>query len=338
MESFKKRIPSVFSIQSPFQALCAVAAIRQLEIRDYRILVLSFKYFGYRNAQIVSLLNQFNISYKIIKLDNLIKRFFYIYKSRMHHINKYERLFVGDFRYILPYIIGFNYVSDGSTIVNIDDGNVSVSYLSGVISNPMSQNHQNKLKMISQKRDFVINQNFFTVYTGIHNSRYNIELLDLSFIVHKRDIISDQCEEIFFIGTNPKTYCDNFKIMENLFYQEFESVLRRIKTDNYNDKIIFIPHGFDNSLQSMKICNKLGIEYRKTKDIVEMEIMRHKLPPKSVYGFTSSALYNIKKIYPQSEVINILIDYNNDNDAYKEFCQITEYYKENGIVVLNVVL
>lgn len=37
--AYSKHIPSVFAVSSPFQILCAAAAIKQLEITEYKMAV-----------------------------------------------------------------------------------------------------------------------------------------------------------------------------------------------------------------------------------------------------------------------------------------------------------
>ena len=63
---------------------------------------------------------------------------------------------------------------------------------------------------------------------------------------------------------------------------------------------------------------------------VEMYILQQQVIPKIIYGFTSSALFNLKKIFPSCKVINITLNYPNSVGAL-DYYNITQYQCVNGI-------
>ena len=65
--------------------------------------------------------------------------------------------------------------------------------------------------------------------------------------------------------------------------------------------------------------------------MIEMELLTHKYNPLAILGFTSSALYNLKKIFPETRVVNVLYERDDSNMAYQEYKMLSDYYLNNGV-------
>lgn len=329
MNPFAKHIPSVFCVNTPFQALCAIAAIKQLKIEDYLLLVYFPKH-GTRNGQLRMLLEKFEFKYKPIKAFNRITFRLAAWSSKRSHKAKYQRLFIGDMRDLSLYFASLRSVNDGSDLVYLDDGNITVSLLKDIVTEPLNENCISYIKAIESKRHICFNKNFLTVYGDIDNPKYNIETLDLSLIVHQNYDKGTQ-EGIYIIGTNIDRYCGPFDIPYDVYINKLEELVIKLKGDYPDDIIVFIPHGMDKSEYAKDICKKHHIAFEPSKMTVEMKLLSKEVQPKAVYGFTSSALYNIKKMYPQTRVVNVLYECNPDNPFYQEYSICSEYYLKNGI-------
>ena len=55
------------------------------------------------------------------------------------------------------------------------------------------------------------------------------------------------------------------------------------------------------------------------------------MQPKYIYGFNSTALLNLKRIFSAAQVSNWFIEKEYDNSYYKFFNEVRKYYEQNGI-------
>ena len=329
MNPFEPRIPSVFSIDTPFQALCAIAAIRQLNITDYKMIVY-FPQNEVRNVQLRAILEKYGVKYKVIKP---LSRFTYLYAKwsalRSQH-SRYRRLFIGDFRDITLYYNSLRFVADGTSVVYLDDGNITISYLRDIINEPFNDNVLAFLNKLEINRGISINKNILTIYDHIENPKFNIGILDLSMIMSQHEK-EERNEGVYVIGTNIDRYCEPLEIAKDKFIKKLEELIVSLKRDYPGEKIVFVPHGRDRSEYARQICDKHNAYFEPSEMTVELKIINQETVPKAVYGFTSSALFNIKKIFPRTKVVNVIYEDNINNTFFKEYMVCSEYYLKNGI-------
>lgn len=332
MKPFDPQIPSVFSIDTPFQALCAIAAIRQLKIIDYKMIAY-FPQNEVRNAQLYAILEKYCVKYKAVKPFN---RFTYRYSKwsalRSHH-SRYRRLFIGDLRDMTLYYTSLRYVNDGTDIVYLDDGNITISYLKGIINEPLRLEEQAFLHELELRRGVVTNKNILTIYDHIDNPQYNIRILDLSLIISQQQK-GKKMEGVYIVGTNIDSFCGSLEIEEDKYIEKLEELIISLKKDYPGEKVVFVPHGKDKSEYARRICDKYVANFEPSEMTVELKLISQQIAPKAVYGFTSSALYNIKKIFPQTKVVNVLYEENKENPFFEEYMMCSDYYLENGIELL----
>lgn len=332
MNPFEPHISSVFVIASPFQALCAVAAIRQLQICDYKVIAF-LPSDDPRCGQIENYLMGEQIQYKKVrKFNRLIWLFYKINVIRSRH-NKYKRLFLGDFREIFLHFLGYCSVSDGSDVVYLDDGNITISILNDVFSEPMSDVNRNRLERVSQRRGFIFQKNWLTIYGDIQNPKYLIRNLDLSYAV-RQDIVKEKKGGVYIVGTNIERFCTPLNIPKEVFIINLEKLLCNIKNEFPNERIVYVPHGRDISEYAQELCNKYGCEFHRAEKMIELELIGHNCNPYAIFGFTSSALYNLKKIYPETRVVNVLYKCDTNNIVYQEYKMLSDYYLKNDVELI----
>lgn len=329
MNPFEPHIPSVFVIASPFQALCAVVTIRQLQIDVYKV-VAFLPSDEPRSEQLEKYLKSEGIQYTPIRRFNRLIWLFYKLDAIRSRHNEYKRLFLGDFRAIILHFIGYCYVSDDSEVIYLDDGNITISILNNVFSEPMSDSDRCRLERVSKRRGFVFQKNFLTIYGDIQNPKYLIYTLDLSFVFRQEKSI---CEKsgIYIVGTNIECFCIPLNIPKEIFVSSLEKLICKIKNEYQNEPVVYIPHGRDTSEYALKLCNEYGCEFHKSEMMIEMELLNHRYNPLAIFGFTSSALYNLKKIYPDTRVVNVLFECDARNKVYQEYKMLSDYYLNNGI-------
>lgn len=330
---FEKSVPSVFAVSSPLQIMCAIAAIRQLEITDY-IMVVRFPIRNSRNLQVKNLLNHFGIAYKSVYNLNRYTSKFYMYKCLLRKQNRYKRLFIGDFRDIFNCFIGCNYVSDESIVVYLDDGNITISQLYGRYKEFPGLS---LLRNIEKRRKLVFNKNLLTLYGDIPNNYYNVCSLQLDKLITSKTYSKSQ-KDIYIIGTNVERYCIPLDISESSFISYLDRLMLDLREQYPNDNIIYIPHGKEVKMYAQQLCEKYSCEFRHPSIMVEMELLSCSNPPKAIYGFTSTALHTLKKIFPLAKVFNILFECGKDNPEYKEYLDISSYYQQNSIELIKVCL
>lgn len=329
IDPFAKHTPSVFVLCSPFQILCAIAAIKQLEIVSYKLFLL-LKRDNVRNEQVIKLLETFNIPYKRLPYLNRFNFWFSIVKSYSHNGNKYKRLFIGDFRNVSQLYAGLRFISDNSNVVMLDDGNATISILNGVRSKPLTKTHVILLNKITKRRKIIYNKNFLTIYSDIINPKYNIEKLYLDKVSCINNL-GKPLKNVYVVGTNVNGYCNALDIPVNTFLQKLGELMHNLREKFPDETIYYIPHGRDKNDFVEKLCQQYGCVYCRPDMMIELELLSLPNPPKAIYGHTSTALYTLKKMFPASKVVNILFDLSEENPAYKRKKSITEYYLRIGI-------
>lgn len=337
MTPFDKFVPSVFVISSPFQALCAIAAIRQLEITDYKM-ALYIPRNDPRNGQIIKLLKDNDIEYTLYRKHRCFNSVL-SYRFRLGAIyrrnNHYLRLYVGDFRNYMQLYIGANYVSDGSSLIYLDDGNVTIALLKNQISNPFHGLNKLFITLISKHRNITTFRNLMTIYDDIPNEKYSIFALQLSYAIRdNKNEMSDRMRGVYIVGTNIKKFCKPLGYKYNDFIKKLDEIMKRLCSEYPNEPVIYIPHGRDTSEYAQDICHRYGCQFRRADVMIELELLQQPYSPLAIFGFTSSALYNLKKIYPDIRVVNILFDGDENNEHYKEYLMISKFYEQNGIELI----
>lgn len=331
MNAFQKGIPSVFVISSPFQALCLVSAIRNLEISDYKVVVISSD----RDVQIQSVLNHYNLHY-IIRYSGWHRWRMRLYRmtSFIHRKSRYMRLFLGDFRSIDLLYFGLQYVADKSPIVYLDDGNASIALFKGIAyAKPFGPIDERLIKGISKSRGLVFQKYHYSIYSMQNVVGFIVEHNSLSILRKSEDIAMS--ETIVFVGTNTERYCETMNIPENQFLLSLKQLLIDIRKNNPNRKIVYIPHGADHSENINRICMDLQIDFCRINVPIELYFL-DKNSPSCIYGFGSSAIYNLKQMFPEACSCNVLVVPPNALESYYRKKSIADYYLECGIEQITI--
>lgn len=145
------------------------------------------------------------------------------------------------------------------------------------------------------------------------------------------------CNESSFvcvIGTNSDVYCSYLEISSDYYYSMLENLFKHIKQMNCHSKVIYYAHGRDNNNKIRALCAKNEVFYILPATMVELSIIENEKIPSAIWGFTSSALYNLKKIYPNTNVYNVRIQYRVRNKEIDEYDFLSEYYEKNDIYTM----
>lgn len=328
--AFAEKVPSFFIVQTPFQAMCAINAIRQLKIEDYVLALHLHRNTEKRNKQTVELVERYGLKYHIEKIDQIgiLKRL----RLLVNYKGNYNRVFLGTHLYQDGYYYALKELKNGGNLVLLDDGVATLTLLergyevTGRSIIPMAWN-----KMIATIRGIVFN-NVLTVYKGIDNPKWNIAINELSLLGKFNSPIEKK--NVFFIGTNNSGYINKVGVDEKRFKQSLYEILKKIKLKHPKDDIIYVPHGRDKSTFAISICDELAIEYKPLEVNVEIYLLSLSTAPLEVYGFTSSALYNIKQLFPESNVNNVHTRILTERS--KNTGGISSYYEKHGICTIEM--
>jgi hypothetical protein len=331
---FAKHTPSVFVAYTPFQVLCAVAAIRQLEINDYLFLA-KLPRGETRNSQTKALLDKYHIKYEIPFMRTRFSLWYYMCIAFLRHKIHYTRLFIGDLRAASDYYVGYNYVSDGSQVVFLDDGNITINYLQDCISEPMDPNHRARLDRIAKRRNMEVGRNFLTIYGDIESPKNRICQLDLHYVVDEKDNSNCHPKGVYIVGTNLERFCEPLEIPEDVYIEKLGELMQNLRQQYPDDTIYFIPHGREYKDYGQRLCRQNGCVFLRAKMMIELELLNMPYPPKAILGYTSTALHTLKKIFPDTRVVNILFESPKDNPFYKDYVMCSDYYQKNGIEWIN---
>ena len=324
-DPFNSEIPSVFVIASPLQALCLVGAVRNLQINDYRVVVID----SVRYKQVENVLNRFDIRYECRYVGwHRWRMRWYRLTSLIHRQNKYKRLFLGDFRSITLLYFGLQYVSDGADIVYLDDGTASIPlFLDSRTSLPLGGD-THYVERLTKGRNICFMKYFYSIYIGFSSKKYIIKYNSLSILNHNTTVSIQS--KYYFIGTSTEQYCKTYNIPEDSLVQALYNVFVMIKNNDPQAQIVYIPHGRDNSAKIKATCDKMNVEYKKLDIPVELFFVDEE-KAHAIYGFGSSALYNLKQMYHDVEVNNVFLCPQVKGDAKNIMVSISDYYERCGI-------
>lgn len=350
--AFSKYTPSAFFVRSPFQLLCAIEAIRDFSISEYRIVFVCNEGFEKRNNQMRSMAINMGVEYDYYtssqySFERLASD---IDSSEIGECNKYSRIFIGDY-YILSMLeLSIKYATKRAILLYMDDGNSSITLLQGIRRDDRPSNWQNyfqwyknvykkeKSKRLDlykklERRGIVCSNCFYTIYSDIKSKKFILYPNKLNGLAEQFSEIKSKSKMLYIVGPAIEAYAKQNRIrivdVESIMWNKL-SELRLGYPDN---EIVYIPHGRDENKYIMEFCQILNIEYKPIDEIIEYYLVKSYSAPYAVYGINSTALLNIKRIYPNAIVVNWFLDKKYNNSFYSFFRTVAVYYKKNGIII-----
>jgi hypothetical protein len=323
---FKNSTPSLFFINSPFQALCMLEAIYEYNIKDYKVYLVLYD--DVRNVQLKKLLEENNIHFEIIdgKKDRLWKYFTLLFSIKK---TPYKRAYIGYYNTDSFFYYAIKYVSYNADVVYLDDGIATVSLLNGQYKRTLGGRFVFGIFRLAAYLKKISLDNLYTIYSGISNDAYNIRICDFQRL--KLMSKERKHKDVVFIGTNSPLYSKANNITIEEYERGLDIYLGKIKRIHSNETIYYIPHGRDMSPIPSNLCAKHDIVFNKVDTTVELYILRQDNFPVAVYGLTSSALYNIKKMIPSCDVFNIDLSSILSTHNTTRMEKLIDYYSSIGI-------
>lgn len=321
-----KKIPAVFCLSgSPFQAMCMIEAINTFKIRDYKVLLCLSESELPRKKQLIELLEKNDIKYEIESVDFKItkgERF----KALLPHRSRYKLAFIGDCNNELLIFKAFRYVSDGGTLLYLDDGIATIQFYNGLCQ--LKGKLRKYYDIICKLRNIDFDRYFYTIYRGLDDGKHISVANDFEYLSEK-NCGNKKYRKVIVLGTCTDDYCRMERIAPATFLTEQKKLIEDVKSRYPEEEILFVPHGRDLYKEPRKDCEELGVRFNPTSISVEMFLLEAPFVPKAVFGYTSSALYNLRLLMPESDIVNVTFS---GNTPQNDRIEITsQYYAKNGI-------
>lgn len=323
--AFKESHSSIFIINSPFQAICAIEAINKFKIEKYKILLNLIK--DKRNEQLFNLLKKYNIAYST-NIDESISKFDKI-KLLFKKGGEYKRAFIGNYANLTSYYYALLYVQSNSSIVYLDDGNSSLRFLDDKCHFTGKTKISFSFYKMMMKIRNIKYHNFFTIYDNRPSNKYNIVINNLDILKNSKP--RSEMKNIYIIGTNCYRYCEAAILPIDYFKKSIKNSFAKIKLKYPNQKIYYIPHGRDTSTFPKEFCDQFGFIFHEVEMTVEIYLLSLDYTPLGIYGYSSTALFNLRKIFPNSDICNLIIPLKKDSPSYDYMNQITDYFVNHNI-------
>ena len=345
-QAFAKYTPSVFVLESPFQLLCAIEAIHEFEIADAKF-VFSIVRNSVRNKQLFEMAKRYGVEYDIYyeqeyELDYFDAKDKKLLKHRED--GHYKRIFIGDVYNKYYYLLALHYAEENAIYVGMDDGNSSINFLQNKDRESKPTNwrkrlnwyrnnykHQREQVLRLLKEEHVYDSGcMFTVYSEIR-SRYSIYPNTLSYIKESTQKSGEKENVVLVVGIVFDGYSGYVGVSESLMESVVWQKLSEIRAKYPSKRVVYIPHGRDTNVNIAKICSILGVEFCKIDEVIETFVLNSNMYPEEIYGFDSSALVNLKILYPETQIHSWRLRWQKQesNTRTKRYA---EYYTKIGII------
>lgn len=349
---FSKGMSSCFFIMSPFQLLCALEAIDEFEVTDYKLVfvLLNIPEFAHRNDQMREMARHMQLQYEEVAFEQISYDDFYEQKGQfsVKQAETYDRLFIGDY-YATPLLmLSSKYAGESAVLLYTDDGNSSISIIQGKPrdNRPMGwirqwiwyrdvykvqQRDREQVQNILSERGVQCTNGFFTIYNDLHSKGF---VLYPNRLCHLSERVPQEHSDrpvVVIVGAAIAAYAKQNRIPEAELEAIVSTQLSNVAIQHADREIIYIPHGRDTNLTVQQYCDTLHFVYQKIDEPIEFYLLRSGMKPEYVYGFNSTALLNLKRLFPSAEVSNWFIEKRYDNSYYNFFSAVRNYYEQNNI-------
>lgn len=322
---------AAFFIQTPFEMICAINALHHYDINVFKFYIIDDG--QERFSQLTNMANQFGIDFCVLPFEFLVrgglKRA--VFESLFCRNGNYDLVFTGDYRAALKDLYIIPFIGKRGKIVKLDDGNCTIDMLTdndSVISSDIKRSRWWLNLVCTHKHIDII---YYTVFDKLINEKYRLEVNDMKFLQSHVDS-SEMSNEVLFIGTNPEAYVEALGISVDVYFTFIRKIFLLLREKMMPIK--YILHGRDINPRTKVMCEEFGVECIKPKECIEVFILNGRYNPRLIYGLTSTALFSLRKILLNAEIVNIVPDIS--DIAADSLLEISNYYELNGISTLKI--
>ena len=325
MNPFEKGLPTVFVIGTPFQMLCALQAIKDFEIRDYKVFITD----RVRAFQMEPMLDEFGIKYQYAELSGYLSKKKWL-KALFPH-GKYKRAFIGHFQNRDMYFEALMNLCFNSCIIYLDDGTATLKLLMGYEKVDYKDKFFVKLSVFSLLKRISFGNSLYTMFYNYNNGMFKYCKKNTLEIYKHGEFETLSQNGVYIIGTNFAGYKRDYSCDIDKLILCMQSMFKYLKTKS--DNVYYIPHGCDDGTISKKLCQDYSIRFLKLDRPIETYFIENAVFPCSVYGFTSTALYVLKEIYANLNMCfyNIVPKFLEGTEKANVLYDMTNIYSNEGI-------
>lgn len=317
-------------INSPLQALCACQFIKQFNIKDIFIYVIS----GVNERNIIfqteSILKDFNYKYTLLSFNSYIE----LCRFKFDKDFKSNLCIIGDYLSPSLTLLAIKSINKNGEFIYLDDGNSTLGIFDGSRT-VFNRSLRSSIKWIFPylgKKSKIKKESFFSIYE-CKNKRFSVINNNFSEIIHHyRSESSPGYNGLFILGTNYKVFlsieeylCFLNKVLLDLNYSEYESVY-------------YCPHRMElNDQEIINFCSQKGIQYHIPKGCVEVDFLVHNVSIECIVSFGSSATFTLNKIFPDAK--SYIYKFPNKNmkkNIKSNYNVLYRNMQENGIIVKSI--
>lgn len=312
-------------VSSPFQALCALEAIKEFKVRR--------PVFFIQGHEVSHEMTRNYLAKNGFTYINVVETESAFEAVKIHHRHqKFQFLFVGDYFSGSHFLLSMLWSKINATIVYLDDGNSTLSLLPTTGRKRLDSGTFSKkifYQILVLYKDLKgIRRIFFSLY-NLTDRGFPYPIITNNLSILRTDDIASRKYGIYIIGTNSsqigwarEKYVDKLRIIRD-YARKYS-----------NDPIYYCPHRRDER-NYQKELQKLGCLLYETDVSVEVDFVSNKLYPFMVFGFGSTAMLTLKMLYPKTVFYNFVFHSQNQQEE-SEYRIIEDEYKAFGIKVMEI--
>lgn len=317
---------AIICVASPLQAVCALEAISYFNIGKYKFYVIDD---GVSLSKVLDALNG-KITYKVLPLrTKWFLQIIFMLRSLLPLWGNVDCLIMGDYRMFAIKFRFIPHLRKNGKIVYVDDGNYLISLSKGLSQFGLAIQIRRWFFSLVTHLKSLKDDNYYTLfYQLIDNKKWNIIGNDMKSVSVPKDC---KKRSVYIVGTVSTLYCETLGITQDKYKKILIQVLKTIKTEYPNHTICYVPHRRDDAMWIKNECANLNIEYLKCKSCIEIELIKRKAFPIEIFGFSSTALITLKRIFCDSKVTNLYIDGGNNLAGVKEYVNLIDEFAKLDI-------
>lgn len=275
-------------ISSPFQLFSFSELIKQKDINSYILVVLVYN--DHELIQIKNLASLLDVKVHKTIIGQKVFQYFLLRKL-LRKFNNIDIVIIGNF-FSDPHLVFVNEIKNTKIIV-LDDGLNSKFILNSLNKKPQPFFKLLFIKLFKFNLDYPKRFSIFTMF-DLNSDNHNV-IIEKNHLynINKNIKNFNLMDTTFFIG---QPFVE-LKILDESFYF---SLLDKLNKQFSN--LVYIPSRKENDRNLNRMKKKYNINILRTNMNIEHYLLDNKIIPKSVIGFTSTALVTLNKLFNQEKV------------------------------------
>lgn len=325
------KMRNLFIVRTPLQLINALEAKHHFKTSN-NLLIVIYSTNQTDKIQMNKLLKE-NDWDEIIKLNRKGKKsIFWEYIKIIKEVKKetIDNLFVVFFNGVQRLFISN---INAQKIYLIDDGVASFTIQKKLPKLMLEKKWINELryKLVGLKTNITKFPNFFTAYNLMPYPNQEIIKNNYDYLISSfLSKTTEDTQHIYLLGQT--------LIKPNIVSQNYYlKILKAIKSHFNQQTIIYIPHRDEqpSDLEAIKALEDSHFILETSKGAIETEFLENGIYPNHIVSFFTSALFNLEKIFPKSEIFAVKIDsqYLKERKEAVEHCY-TELKTKSSIKIL----